>query len=93
MSVALNLEGGQHGNLALTMTAEEYMAQTGFSVVHPHNLGKYPQIMGKAQEQALGTEKFRQNQALFLKYTAVDGALKKQIVTLVEPVFLSPLVD
>ena len=49
--------------------------------------------MGNAQEQALGTEKFRQNQALFRKYTAVDRAFKKQIVTAVEPVFLSPLVE
>ena len=30
---------------------------------------------------------------MFRKYTAVDGALKKQIVTAVEPVFISPLVD
>ena len=30
---------------------------------------------------------------LFHKYTAVDGALKMQIVTASEPVFLSPLVD
>ena len=49
--------------------------------------------MGSAQEQALGTEKFRQNQALFRKYTTVDRALKKHIVTAVEPVFLFPLVD
>ena len=41
----------------------------------------------------LGTEKLRQNQALFRKYTAVDGSSRKQIVTAVEPVFLSPLVD
>ena len=49
--------------------------------------------MGSAQEQALGTEKFRQNQALFRKYTAVDGALEKNIVTAVEQLFLSPRVD
>ena len=48
--------------------------------------------MDNTQEQALGTEKLRQNQALFCKYTAVDGALKNHIVTAVEPVFLSPLV-
>ena len=58
----------------------------------PHNLGEYPQSMGSAQEQALRTEKFRQNQSLFCNYTAVDRASKKQIVTAVEPVFLSPLV-
>ena len=33
--------------------------------------------MGNAQEQALVPEKFQQNQALFRKYTAVDGAFKK----------------
>ena len=49
--------------------------------------------MGSAQEQVLGTKQNRQNQALFRKYTAVDRALKTQIVTAVEPVFLSPLVD
>ena len=48
--------------------------------------------MGSAQEQVLRTEKFRQNQALFLKYTAMYGALKKHIFAELEPVFLSPLV-
>ena len=36
---------------------------------------------------------FRQNQALFRKYTALDGAFKNQIVAAVGTVFLSPLVD
>ena len=49
--------------------------------------------MGNAQEQVIGTEEFRQNQAMFRKYTAVDGAFKKQIITEMEPVFLSSLVD
>ena len=48
--------------------------------------------MRRSQEQALGTEKFRQNQALFRKYTVVNGAFKNQIIKAVEPVFLSPLV-
>ena len=49
--------------------------------------------MGNFQEQALGTENLRQNQALFIKYTAVGKALKTQIVTAVEPVFFYPLVE
>ena len=49
--------------------------------------------MGISQEKVLETKKFRQNQALFRKYTAMYVALKKQILTAVEPVFLSPLVD
>ena len=69
------------------------MEQTGFALVPPHSPGDYPQIMGSTQEQALKTEKLRQNQALFRKYTAVDGALKKMIVTVAEPLFLSPLLD
>ena len=89
----LNLGGGLHRHLALTMTAEEYRAQTGFAFVPPHNPCNYPQRMGNTQEQALGTEKFRQNQVLFRKYTAVYGDLKKQIVTTVEPIFLYPLVN
>ena len=92
-SVDLNIGGGQYGHLALTMTAEEYRAQTGFAFVPPHNPCNYPQRMGNTQEQALGTEKFRQNQVLFRKYTAVYRDLKKQIVTTVEPIFLYPLVN
>ena len=48
--------------------------------------------MVTSQEQALRTEKFKKNQALFSKYTAVDGAFKKQIVTAVELVFIYPTV-
>ena len=48
--------------------------------------------MGTAQEQVLGTEKFLQNQALFRKYTAMDGAIKNQIIAVVEPLFQYPLV-
>ena len=38
-SVALNLGGGRHGNLALSMTAEEYMEQTGFAFLPLYNPG------------------------------------------------------
>ena len=90
--VASNLRGGRHGHIALTIVAKEYMAQTVFVFVPPHNPGDHPQIIGSAQEQALVTEKFQQNQPLFLKYTVVGRALKKQIATEVEPVFLSSMV-
>ena len=49
--------------------------------------------MGNVQEQALGTEKFRHNQALFRKYTTIERVFKYKIVTEVEPVLISPLVD
>ena len=59
--VASNLGGGQHRHVAMTMTAMDYMEHTGLSLVPPHIPGDYPRRMGSAQEQALGTEKFRQN--------------------------------
>ena len=77
----------------LKITDKEYRAQMGFGFVPPHNPGEYPQSMGNAQEQALQTEKFQQNQVLFRKFSAVGGALKEQIVTTLEPVLLSSLVD
>ena len=49
--------------------------------------------MGTAQEQALRTEWFQQNVVLFIICTAADGDLKKHIVTTVQSLFLSPLVD
>ena len=91
-SVSSNLGGGWHIHLVLKITNKDYISQTGFAIFPPHNPGVYPPTMGNAQDQALRTENFRQNQALFLKYTAVDGDLKKEIIAAVEPVFLSPLV-
>ena len=76
MSVLSNLGGGQNGYLPLTITIEDYAAQAGFAFMPPHNLGDCPSTMGNAQDQALRTEKFRQNHALFRKYTSVDGTLK-----------------
>ena len=80
MSVASNLVGGRHGNLALTMTKEEYLSQTGYAFVPPHNPVNYPPTMGTAQEQALRTKRFRQNKALFKLYTTMDRAIKNILI-------------
>ena len=50
------------------------MEQTDYAFVPPQNPGYYPPTMGTAQEQALGTKSFLQNQALFRRYIAVGGA-------------------
>ena len=42
VSVASNLGGGRHGYLALTMASEEYLDQTGYEFVSPHNPANYP---------------------------------------------------
>ena len=89
--VAPNLIIVHHGHLALTITAKEYTAQTVYPFVPPHNPGNYPPTTGTSQEQPLRTEKFLQNQAIFRRYTAVDGSTKN-IFMEVEPVLLYPLV-
>ena len=58
VSVASNLRGLRHGNLALPITAENYMEQMEYSFVPPHNPVDYPPTMGTSQEQALRTEQF-----------------------------------
>ena len=77
-SVVLNLGGGRHRHLALTMTRTEYTSQMGFDFVPQNNPGDYIPTMGTAQEQALVYDNLRQNQALFRKYTAIDGAFKNR---------------
>ena len=42
-SMALNLRGCRHGQLALTIITEDYMAHMGYTFVPPHNLVDYPQ--------------------------------------------------
>ena len=80
-SVVSNLGGGRHRHLALTITAKEYNAHMGFSFVPPHNPGNYPQSMRNAQEQALGTEKFQQKQALFRKEKRSSRRWKQSFCT------------
>ena len=77
--MALNLRGDRNVHLTLTTIAEEYMAQTVYMFVPPNNPDNFPPIMGNAQEKVLGTERFKKNQSLFRRYTALEGALKNRL--------------
>ena len=48
-SVASNLGGGQHGLLALAMTTEDYMSQTGHTFVLPYIPDNHPPTLGTSQ--------------------------------------------
>ena len=41
----------------------------------------------------LWTERFRQNKALFHRYISVYGVIKKQLITALEPIFMSKIKD
>ena len=92
-SMIYDLRGGLHRHLTLTMTVYYYIVQKGYTFLSYHNHGNYPTTIGTNQEKYLRTKRFQQNQTLFRRCTALDRALKKQIVTAVQPVLLSPLVD
>ena len=49
--------------------------------------------MNTTQDQALRNERLQKNKALFRRYTAVYVVILKQIVMLVQPVLMSPLMD
>ena len=76
--VTSNLGLGRNGHPMLTMNMEEYLAQTAHVFVPPYNPVYYPPKMGTAQEKALGEKRFRQNQALFCRWTTIYGAIKNQ---------------
>ena len=69
------------------------MAHICYAIVPPHNINDYPPTMGTSQKKAIGTKRFRQNQALFVRCTAVETAIKNQIAVAVHKVFLSLLVE
>ena len=76
-SVASNLEGFRNRYLALAITVRKYTKQTGYVFLPLHNPCHYTPTIGIDQEQALRNERFQQNQALFRRYTAVGGIIKK----------------
>ena len=49
-SMVLNLGGGRHIHLTITMTAEDYLEQMGHAFIPPHNPGNHPPMMGTTQE-------------------------------------------
>ena len=49
--------------------------------------------MRDAQDQTIGTERFQVNQALFCRYTTLDIQINKQLITAMEPIFMSLIKD
>ena len=76
-SVTSKIGGDRHKHLEPTMAVEDYMLQTGYTLVTPKNPGDPPPTLKTTQEQALGTERLRQNEALFRRCTAVDRLILK----------------
>ena len=59
-----NLDRGRHSHLALTMAADDYLEKICHVFILLYNPGGYPPTLGTSQDQTLGTETFRNIQAL-----------------------------
>jgi hypothetical protein len=92
-SVHSNLGGGLHGHLALTLSDEDYLFETGVVFAKPPNPPPTP-VLPPTPTTAQITEANRQNTAakeLFQTYHAVDKALRNQILAAVPEVYVRAL--
>ena len=78
LSRSINSDGAEYDKRKIHVTYRFRVC----AVTQPRQL---PTNHGTAQEQAPGTDKLRQNQALFRKYTAMGRAFRNKIATAVEP--------
>jgi hypothetical protein len=96
-SVTTNQGGGNHGHLALMLSAKAYNEQTKHDFIPPPNPGDAPAIAtageNRAQEQAGLDEIFKRATRLYDRYNTTDKALKKQIESAVERPYLAELRD
>ena len=92
VSVVPNLGGGRHRHIVLTMTAKEYRSQTGFfcAAAQPWRL---PIEHGERPRTSAWKWKVPTKLSTIFQIYRHRRSLKNQIVTAVEQVFLSPLVD
>ena len=94
-SIPCLLGGGAHGYTALTLSPARYYTLTGHNFNIPANPGVHPVIPVNATQHQI-TQANRQHKAdvkEFQTYTAVQGALKKQILAAIEDIYLSAIKD
>ena len=91
-SVHCNLGGGQHGHLGLTLDTTTYALVSNVAYYRPYHPGTYAPINGGTTAQTsagkdLHTEQIR----LFREVKGIEKALRQQIVTAINPQYLSSL--
>jgi len=92
-SVDSDLGGGQHGHLALTVSAAVYATISAIPFVAPINPGPHP-IQAPGATAAQIAEANRIHDAtlrVWRQYQATDKALKQLLLQAVDPVYVQPL--
>lgn len=81
---------GRHGHLALTVSANTYLAETGALWRPPVNPENQPDIPRNASAEVIATieRTHKINERVWERYNNVDQALKQQLIGAVEPMYI-----
>ena len=92
-SVPSDRGGGNHGHLAIVLPAADYLARTGVPFIVPIHPGPPPDAVGTASTIAVAIRNYNDALAAVTLYNSLSAALTSQILTAVNPSFLSALED
>ena len=89
-SVSSTLGGGTYGLLGLTILPTTYQTVTGHAFFAPINLGSLPNIAPMATQAQIGeaVRQLKERLKLWRKFNATDLALKNQILSTFDKVYL-----
>ena len=92
-SVPSDRGGGNHGHLAIVLPAADYLVRTGVPFIVPIHPGPPPDAVGTASTIAIAICNYNDALAAVMLYNSLRAALTSQILTAVNPSFLSALED
>lgn len=85
--------GGNHGHLAMVLSAPDYLLRTGVPFIVPVHPGPPPEATGTSATIAVAIRNYNDALADVTLYNSLSAALTSQILTAVNASFLSALED
>ena len=85
--------GGNHGHLTIVLPAAEYLDRVGVPFIVPVHPGNPPNALGTTNAVAVAIRNYNDTLAAVTLYNSLSAALTSQILSAVNPSFLSVLED
>lgn len=85
--------GGNHGHLAMVLSAPDYLLRTGVPFIIPVHPGPPPEATGTSATIAVAIRNYNDALTDVTLYNSLSAALTSQILTAVNALFLSALED
>lgn len=92
-SVHSTCGSGRHGHLALTISADAYLALKGFAFLTPVAPVDDAPAAGTTAQIAEANRRLLADQKIFNRYHNVDKALMKQLLAAIPPIYLDAVDD